>query len=163
MVLDLQPGRTDFLTQAKSFEPLLREPHVGLALDPEWRLGPTEVHLAQVGHVGIAEVNLTTQWLANLTKQHKLPQKVFLLHQFRFDMIENREQLDTSRSELDYVIHVDGHGTQQAKQETWAVLTAAPPPTTAFGWKNFYDEDLPMRSPQDTMTLQPVPHYISYQ
>ena len=39
VVLDLQPGRTDFLTQAKRYEPLLALPHVGLALDPEWRLG----------------------------------------------------------------------------------------------------------------------------
>jgi len=163
VVLDLQPGRTDFLTQAKSFEPLLREPHVGLALDPEWRLGPTELHLVQIGHVGIGEVNATSQWLADLTKRYQLPQKLFLLHQFRLDMIENREGLDTSRSELDYLIHVDGHGTQETKQETWAVLTAAPPPNTLFGWKNFYDEDTPMRSPQDTMNLQPVPHYVSFQ
>src|SRR5215216_6262572 len=40
VVLDLQPGRTDFLSQAKIYESLLREPNVGLALDPEWRLGP---------------------------------------------------------------------------------------------------------------------------
>ena len=36
VVLDLQPGRTDFLTQAKIYEEFLRLPHVGLALDPEW-------------------------------------------------------------------------------------------------------------------------------
>ena len=41
VVLDLQPGRTHFLTQAKYYEEFLRLPHVGLALDPEWRLRPT--------------------------------------------------------------------------------------------------------------------------
>ena len=41
VVLDLQPGRADFLTQAQLYEEFLRQPHVGLALDPEWRLGPT--------------------------------------------------------------------------------------------------------------------------
>ncbi len=40
VVLDLQPGRTDFLTQAKLYAELLMQPHVGLALDPEWRLQP---------------------------------------------------------------------------------------------------------------------------
>src|SRR5690606_19606191 len=40
VVLDLQPGHTDFLTQAKLYEELLHKPHVGLALDPEWRLAP---------------------------------------------------------------------------------------------------------------------------
>ena len=40
VMLDLQPGRTDFLTQAKRYQELSTEPHVGLALDPEWRLQP---------------------------------------------------------------------------------------------------------------------------
>ena len=34
VVLDLQPGRTDFLTQAKRYEELLARPHVGLASIP---------------------------------------------------------------------------------------------------------------------------------
>jgi hypothetical protein len=34
VVLDLQPGRADFLTQAQRYESLLELPHVGLALDP---------------------------------------------------------------------------------------------------------------------------------
>ena len=45
VVLDLQPGRTDFLTQAKRYEELLARPYVGLALDPEWRLQPDQRHL----------------------------------------------------------------------------------------------------------------------
>lgn len=163
VVLDLQPGRTDFLTQAKEFEPLLTEPHVGLALDPEWRLAPNQVHLEQIGHVGINEVNLTAEWLANLITLHNLPQKLFLIHQFRLDMIENREQLRTFRPELAYVIQVDGQGSQQAKQDTWQTLTADLPPNVMPGWKNFYDEDVPMRTPAETMQLQPAPVYVSYQ
>ena len=68
VVLDLQPGRTDFLTQAKEVEPLLRHPHVGLALDPEWRLRPDQVHLRQVGSVGVEEVQAVADWLADLTR-----------------------------------------------------------------------------------------------
>ncbi len=49
VVLDLQPGRTDFLTQAKRYAELLAEPHVGLALDPEWRLKPNQRHRALAG------------------------------------------------------------------------------------------------------------------
>ena len=40
VVLDLQPGYTDFLAQAQRYEEFLAQPHVGLALDPEWRLAP---------------------------------------------------------------------------------------------------------------------------
>jgi len=37
VVLDLQPGRADFLSQARRYTDLLRLPNVGLALDPELR------------------------------------------------------------------------------------------------------------------------------
>ena len=57
VVIDLQPGRADFLTQAKLYEEFLRLPNVGLALDPEWRLGPSERPLQRIGSVGAAEVN----------------------------------------------------------------------------------------------------------
>lgn len=50
-IIDLQPGRSDFLSQAKRYESLLRQPDVWLALDPEWRLGPDQVPLKQIGTV----------------------------------------------------------------------------------------------------------------
>jgi hypothetical protein len=43
VVLDLQAGRASLLAQAKRYEPLLKLPNVGLALDPEWKLGPRQV------------------------------------------------------------------------------------------------------------------------
>jgi len=36
VILDLQPGRADFLDQAHRYTDLLRLPGVGLALDTEW-------------------------------------------------------------------------------------------------------------------------------
>ena len=39
LILDIQPGRSDFLIEAKAFEEFLREPDVSIALDPEWRMG----------------------------------------------------------------------------------------------------------------------------
>jgi hypothetical protein len=163
VILDLQPGRTDFLSQAKQYEPLLREPHVGLALDPEWRLTPDQVHLKQIGSVSAAEVNSVAGWLSDLVAQHELPQKVFLLHQFRLSMITNREQLDTTRDELAYVIQMDGNGAPSTKLDTWQAVLRNPPANMQFGWKNFYDEDLPVLSPEATMLLAPIPAYVSYQ
>src|SRR5438045_643102 len=40
LVLDVQPGRSDFPAEVARLEPWLRKPDVGLALDPEWRIGP---------------------------------------------------------------------------------------------------------------------------
>jgi hypothetical protein len=163
VVLDLQPGRTDFVTQAERYRELLELPHVGLALDPEWRLGPTEVHLTQIGSVDVEEVNRVVTWLADLTRDGGLPQKLLVLHQFRLDMIPGRERLDTSRDELAVLIHADGQGPQGSKQATWQALRQGAPPVT-WGWKNFIDEDQPMLTPEETVAqVDPVPELVSYQ
>ena len=164
VVLDLQPGRTDFLTQAKQYSSLLELPHVGLALDPEWRLGPNEVHLTQIGSVGIDEVNSVVTWLADLTREKALPQKLLVLHQFQLRMIKDRERLDTSRDELAIMVHADGQGAQGAKQDTWRVLHQNAPAPLFWGWKNFYDEDQPMLTPEQTIAqVEPRPELVTYQ
>ncbi|NMR31119.1 hypothetical protein [Crystallibacter degradans] len=164
VVLDLQPGRTDFLTQAKAYEELLKEPHVGLALDPEWRLQDGERHMEQIGSVTAAEVNEVSDWLARLTLENNLPQKVLILHQFQLRMISNREQLETGHDELAVVIHADGHGGPGQKLETWRALRQDLPDDVWMGWKNFYDEDTPMFSPERTYgDVKPAPWFVSYQ
>jgi len=163
VVLDLQPGRADFLTQAKLFEEFLLQPHVGLALDPEWRLEPHQVHLEQVGNVTAAEVNSVVTWLADLTRDNQLPQKILVLHQFKSEMISDRAQIDTSRDELAVLIHVDGFGPTGSKFATWRTMRVEPPPNVWWGWKNFIDEDSPLMTPEQTMNVDPVPQFISYQ
>ncbi|HSF98015.1 MAG TPA: hypothetical protein VLA55_04935 [Ornithinibacter sp.] len=164
VVIDLQPGRTDFLTQAEHYEPLLRRPFVGLALDPEWRLKPGQRHLRQIGSVAIDEVNRVGAWLAALVREHDLPPKVLTLHQFRPSMIPGRERLDTSLDEVQWLVHADGQGGQGDKQATWRRLMRDLPAGVWLGWKNFEDEDLPMLTPEQTMSqVSPTPWFVSYQ
>jgi hypothetical protein len=163
VVLDLQPGHTDFLTQAKRYTELLKQPHVGLALDPEWRLQPGQRHMVQIGSVSAAEINRTADWLAALTRQHRLPQKVLMLHQFRLDMISSRASVRTDHDELRVVIHADGFGTAGQKFNTWNAMHINPPRNVWWGWKNFYDEDLPTFTPRQTMAVKPAPVFVSYQ
>lgn len=163
VVLDLQPGRTDFLTQAKRYRSLLLQPHVGLALDPEWRLKPGQVHLRQIGQVDVEEINEVADWLAELTREADLPQKMLLLHQFRPSMIINRANLDTSHKEVAMVIQMDGFGPESHKRGTWDVIRQDAPEDVAFGWKNFIDEDNPMFSAKQTMQVRPQPRWVSFQ
>jgi hypothetical protein len=164
VVLDLQPGRDDFVTQAKAYEELLRRPWVGLALDPEWRLQPGEKPLRQIGHVDIDEVNAVGTWLAGLVRAHDLPPKVLTLHQFSRAMVRHRERLDTSLDEVQWLVHADGQGGQNAKQETWSALKRDLPDGVWLGWKNFTDEDAPMLTPEQTIAqVHPTPHFVSYQ
>ncbi|MEJ5867445.1 hypothetical protein WDV85_06780 [Pseudokineococcus sp. 5B2Z-1] len=163
VVLDLQPGRTDFLTQAQRYEDLLTHPGVGLALDPEWRLEPDQRHLRQVGQVGVDEVNAVGDWLAELVREDDLPPKVFLLHQFQTRMIVDRERLDMSHDELVPLVHADGHGTPGQKLDTYRALQTDAPEGMRWGWKNFYDEDTPTMTPAETMAVEPMPDFVSYQ
>lgn len=163
VVLDLQSGRTDFLTQAKHYEEFLRLPHVGLALDPEWRLRPGEVHLRQIGTVGAAEINQVVRWLADLVRTEALPQKLLILHQFRFSMITNRELVETP-AELAVLIHMDGQGPISTKYSTWRALTGEPDAHRFYwGWKNFYDEDFPTPTAEQVLAQTPSPLFVSYQ
>ena len=163
VVLDLQPGHNDFLSQAKLFEDYLKEPNVGLALDPEWRLASGQVHMQQIGSVDAAEINETTEWLAELTAEHELPQKMVILHQFQLAMIQNREEINTDHSELAIVLHADGHGTAEQKLDTWEALQRDLPDDIYMAWKNFYRQDNPMFSPKETFDVEPKPWFVSYQ
>jgi len=172
VLLDLQPGRTTFLSQAMLYEELLRQPHVGLALDPEWRLLPDQVHLEQIGSVGADEVNEVVEWLAALTRDNALPQKVLLLHQFAREMLPDRSRI-METPELSLVIQMDGHGVIPDKMGTWqSTITGWDSDLTTdwsndqfdYGWKNFYDEDIPgPLGPSEVLNLVPTPVYISFQ
>jgi len=163
VILDLQPGRTDFLTQAKLYEGLLREPHVGLALDPEWRLGPDEFHLKQIGSVDAAEVNTVVEWLAGIVREEHLPQKLLLLHQFEGTMITNRYKIERP-SELAVLIQADGFGPSDVKLGAFSRLTdRVDAGQFWWGWKNFYDEDPQMFNARQVLELEPTVYYVSFQ
>ena len=163
VLLDLQPGRADLTEQARRYEPLLRMPHVGLAVDPEWKLGPDQRPLEQIGGIDAAELNRTSAWLGDLTAKHALPQKMFVIHQFRLSMIRNEQAIDTGGDEVSLVIHMDGQGTTGQKNATWRAVVGARPDGMPLGWKNFYDEDHPMLTPAQTMANEPKPVVITYQ
>lgn len=164
VVLDLQPGRHDFVSQARRYEELLVLPHVGLALDPEWRLGPDEVHMVRIGQVSAEEVDEVITYLADLTREHDLPQKMLVLHMFQLQMIPDVDTIDLDREEVAVLIHADGQGSQGDKQATWRALHDYAPSIPYWGWKNFYDEDSPMLTPEQTMSqVDPLPDFISYQ
>ncbi|WP_182065967.1 hypothetical protein [Curtobacterium sp. ME12] len=163
VIIDLQPGRSDFLSQAKQYESLLKKPGVWLALDPEWRLTKDQVPLEQIGSVSASEVNEVSSWLASLVREEGLPPKALVLHQFRLSMIQDRGALKT-HPELDMLVHVDGQGSQPDKQATWKALHQGAPEGLHWGWKNFYDEDTPMLTPSQTMSeVSPTPSLVTYQ
>lgn len=163
-VIDLQPGQGDFMHQVKLFEELLKRPNVGLALDAEWKLNPGEEPLSRVGSATAEEINVVADWLAAFTREHNLPQKAFVLHQFQLGMFPDRENIRTDHDELAYILHADGHGSPGQKFETWDLLRKDLDPGFHMAWKNFIDEDEPTFTPEQTFNdVAPKPWFVSYQ
>jgi hypothetical protein len=160
LLLDLQPGQSDFLSQARLYEQFLAQPDVGLALDPEWRMPPGRVPGEEIGSVDADEVNAVIDYVTEIVRRERLPQKLFVLHQFRTSMITNREQI-AHPDELAVTIHVDGFGSRGAKISTYEALATNGRFFTGF--KLFYDEDSNLFSPQETLQLGPSPDLVTYQ
>lgn len=160
LVLDIQTGLSDFPTVAKRWEWALREPHVGLAIDPEWRMERGQVPGRVIGSVTSWEMNLTTKWLDDLVVEHDLPQKLFLVHQFRKDMITGPHRWE-DRPHLAEVQHVDGFGNPGQKISTYR--TVARPDRFRMGFKLFYDEDVPRMTPAQVLRITPRVDFVSFQ
>lgn len=162
VILDIQPGRSDFFTESVRYRELLLRPNVGLALDPEWRMGPTQRPGQTVGSVTAAEVNQVSKWLSDLVIENDLPEKMFIVHQFQSRMIKNREQL-IDRPGLATVIHADGFGGRAIKMQTYSIIHVGPP--LYNGFKLFIDEDTRIFQPADVLAFDPlpVPDLITYQ
>ena len=160
VILDLQPGRGDFLPQAKRMERFLIQPHVGLALDPEWRVPAGKVPGKTIGRVGAAEVNRVSAYVSGLVAMHMLPEKLFVLHQFRSSMLPDVQDIQ-KRPGLAMVQHVDGFGTRSEKDASWNRLRR--PHQFHMGYKLFYDEDVNRYQAKDVLKFEPVPELVSFQ
>lgn len=160
VIFDIQPGRANFLPEVQYYEELLKEPHVHLALDPEWRMSPTGIPGQGVGQVDASEVNAVARWLSDLVVANDLPDKMLIVHQFQTRMITNRDQLETHPG-LIHIIHMDGFGGQRIKLQTYSYVHAEPP--FFNGFKLFYDEDTNIFQPDGLLQISPVPDLITYQ
>jgi hypothetical protein len=160
LLLDIQPGRSDFFTEATRLRKWLEKPDVGLALDPEWRMGPGEIPGKVIGSVGAREVNATTAWLAQIVKRKHLPQKLVLVHQFTDDMVPEKELKRPPG--LAYVLNVDGFGSQELKVAKYHNFVSQSPGFRR-GLKLFYQEDAKTMSPGQVMRLSPRPDVVVYE
>ena len=162
LFLDFQPGRNEFIDQVRLFERFIREPDVGIALDPEWRVTDAQRPGQLIGSADAAELNEVIDYTAEIVREENLPQKLLVVHQFRHSMINDRETLKTP-PELAVTIHVDGFGNQQVKLDTWNAL-ASPEDPWWFGFKLFYDEDTNIFTPEDVLGFtDPAVDLVTYQ
>lgn len=161
LILDVQPGRADFLPEVKRYERFLREPDVELALDSEWKMGPTEIPGRTIGGTDGPTVNAVSQYLAALVARERLPQKLLIVHQFTADMIEHRAQI-VPRPGLAITYHIDGFGGRAAKLSKYHLLAVRGGPFYN-GFKLFYEQDVDMFSARETLHMKPPPDLVTYE
>jgi hypothetical protein len=160
LLLDIQTGRASFPVVAKRWTWALRKPWVGLALDPEWRMGPHQVPATVIGHVRAAEVNRTSLLLSRLVRRDGLPEKLFVLHQFRLSMLPDIGKI-VHRPGLAMVQHADGFGTKRQKLATYHAITR--PHQFRQGFKLFYHWDVHRFTPRQVRRIRPAVSFVSYQ
>lgn len=161
LILDLQPGRSDFLTEARVYQRFLREPDVSLALDPEWQLAPGQIPGQQIGSTDAAAINRVSAYLAAIVSSRRLPQKLLIIHQFTSDMIRQRDRI-LPRTGLAITINIDGFGDRPNKIAKYHALSTSRPAVN-HGFKLFYKHDQHLMTPQQVMKLRPRPSLIVYQ
>jgi hypothetical protein len=161
LVLDIQPGHSDFMAEVKRLRPYLEQPDVALALDPEWHVGAGQVPGKVIGSVDAGDVNRVSAYVARIVRKKDLPQKLLLIHQFTESMIRNKQSLRRHR-ELALTINVDGFGDPPNKVAKYTEF-AADSKRFHQGFKLFYEEDTDLMAPSAVLAMRPRPEVIVYE
>jgi hypothetical protein len=161
LFLDIQMGRSTIEREVGIVHRWLAEPHVHLALDPEFAWPPGVTPVEDIGYLTAAQVNQAQAMLQGIAAERALPGKVLIVHQFRTGMLPDKHTIQPHEG-VDLVIDMDGFGPPAAKLATYAaVITndAVQHP----GVKLFYEHDRPLMAPEDVMALDPQPVVVIYQ
>lgn len=161
LLLDIQPGRGEFLPQVELFEQFLRDPSVSVALDPEWKVGPGQVPATVIGSSSASSVEAVADYLSALVARYHLPDKLLMVHEFTLPMLPDRQAIGP-RPGVEVAFHADGFGGQSAKLATWERL-AFPGRPYGTGFKLFLTQDTDLMSPEQVMALHPRPDIVTYQ
>ncbi|WP_338702856.1 hypothetical protein V2W30_36350 [Streptomyces sp. Q6] len=166
LLLNIQPGRASALDEVRALEPWLVHPDVGIALDPEWEMGPGEKPGDTYGHTSGAELTRIAARLAALVERHDLPEKVFVHHQVAESVVRDGQRI-TAPAGVAMVKSADGIGTPRLKRQTWERLVDPMPRGLHTGFKLFFEEDARdggrLMTPDEVLGLTPRPSYVMYE
>lgn len=162
LILDIQLGWADPLTEVQALEPFLAEPFVHVALDPEFATGHQRVAPGtSIGSLDATAVNAVQDYLAGLVRRLALPHKLLVLHQFRDDMLTGTAEYRVTPG-VDVVIDMDGFGPPASKIDAYEQYALAP--YAAYpAIKLFFDWDAPLLTRDELAELAQPPALVIYQ
>lgn len=159
-ILDIQPGRAALADELNAIEPLLLEPHVHLAVDPEFIVGEGEVPGHDLGRITGTQINWLQARLDRVARSTGR-RKLLIIHQFNDRMIQDKEVI-LDYPLVDLVWDADGFGSAGAKTEDYDQYRAEP--GFEYGaFKLFYEYDEPLMTPGNVLWLTPSPRVVIYQ
>ena len=125
-MLDIQPGRAKFERELEVLSEWVGEPDVDVALDPEWNVGRRGIPGQTLGRVTSREVNAVSRELAAIVREHDLPPKLLVVHQFRDRIVRGRRRI-RPRPGVQVVLNYDGIGSPAPKAAGYAALLGRAP------------------------------------
>lgn len=161
VILDIQPGYADLMVEFGRVEHLLYEPHVHLAIDPEFTMEGGEIPGVNVGQLYATQINQIQAQLNEIGAQIGL-NRVLILHQFLPSMLPDKAYIE----DFPFVeLVIDGDGVGPAGVKIYNYTTYASEPAFEFGGFKLFptDGDYPIMTPNDVMNLVPQPVLIIYQ
>jgi hypothetical protein len=166
LLLNIQPGQSDFMTELALLEPYLEEPDVGVALDPEWAMHPKQRPGVFWGQTTGETVNQVAELLSDIVRRRNLPEKALVFHEVVREVVKNERAIATHPGVV-IIKSVDGLGPPNAKIATYANLMQVKAPGVHAGFKLFFDEDTRngshLMGPRDVLALSPRPEYVMYE
>jgi hypothetical protein len=160
-ILDVQVGHSNVAAELKPLLPYLKQPHVHLALDPEFSMKGTRPPGTVIGTMDATDINAAVDILADLVETNGLPPKVLIIHRFTNRMLTNHRRIKLD-PRVQVVIDMDGFGPPWMKLDSYEAYVAKQP-VQYTGFKLFYKNDKPLMTPADVLKLVPVPLYVMYQ
>jgi len=160
LILDVQVGRSTVQAEIQPLLPFLRQPHVHLALDPEFDMWGSQQPGVQIGHMTAEEVNYATGVLSSIAAQTGT-QKLLIVHQFTPNMLPDKPNIRLD-PRVDLAIVMDGFGGRGIKLEHYRIFVHDD--NLAYGGiKIFFRQDTNMLEPADVLGLDPPPDVVIYQ
>ncbi|HLH72755.1 MAG TPA: hypothetical protein VKX96_05685, partial [Chloroflexota bacterium] len=159
-IADVQVGLSTVQDEVSAIRSFLQQPHVHLALDPEFDMWGNQVPGVELGHMTAAEINWALGFMGQIARSTG-QRKILIVHQFAASMLPDKANIESDPN-VDLAIVMDGWGGQSIKisHYTMYVANSAIP---YGGIKLFFDWDTNLMTPSEVLALKPSPDIVIYQ
>lgn len=164
--VDVQVGKSTLQAELPRLRPILENPDVHLAVDPEFSMAPSgRVPGSKIGTLDAKDINWAVNFLDEIARSKNLPPKILVVHRFTRPMVTNAKQIKYT-PHVQVVMDMDGWGPPWLKFDSYHDYIKAEP-VQFTGFKLFFHNDTKkgdaLLTPAEVLRLTPRPLYIQYQ